>query len=246
MTGLGGAGSLTSDSVGVVLSVSRSRLKLPVQLSFLICHGLGVSIGMVYNNKTPDFYENNAHHKLGWVITWVVVAQSSMGMATGFVRRGRRSMATGDEHDLLIPVSVGAVAKHHRLDMVPQPQGRRYSNDSGQGTERASSSLRSHSWSPVEEDYDRQSIDSRGELSDVVDDGSNSQSVEKQKSLRNSRSHRFPPQRVFGVFSDRVLGLTDLINDGLDRVILVLGFVAIATGVATYFGLFVSHSSRPN
>lgn len=155
-------------------------------------------------------------------------------------RTWKGSIARSDEHEALIPVSNGAMAEHHRPHAGPQTRGYRYSNDSGQGTERASSSLRSHSLVSLGEANGQRSTDSRRELSDVEDDGSNSGMVEKPGSFPNSKLDRFLSQRAFGLLSDRVLGLIDLANNSLDRVILVLGFVAIGTGVATYFGLFVS------
>jgi len=225
------------------LSVSRSRLKLPVQFSFLVCNASGVAVGTVYNSRTPDLYENNAHHRLGWVVTWLVMAQMLMGMMTAYVGRGRGSIARRDEHEALIPVSIGAMAEHHRLHAAPHARGYRYSNDSGQGTERASSSLRSHSLALMGEANGQRSIESRRDLYDVEDDDWYGGIFEKPESLHNSKLNRYLSKRVFGsMLCDRVLGWIDLVNNGLDRVILVLGFVAIATGVATYYGLFVSSS----
>lgn len=237
------AGELTLSSPGVVLSVSRSRLRLPVQFSFLVCNLLGIAVGTVYNSKTPDLYENNAHHKLGWVVTWIVMAQMLMRVTTAYAGRGWRTTASRDEHEALIPGSIGAMAKHHQLHALREAQGYRYSNDSGQGTERASSSSRSPSLASIGEGNVQQSVNSGRERYAVEDDDSNGM-AEKLESMHTSKRYQFLSRRISGLLSDRVLGLVDLTNNGLDRVILVLGFVAIATGVATYYGLFVSHVTR--
>lgn len=97
------------------------------------------------------------------------------------------------------------------------------------------------------EEADVQQSSGCGSEGDAVeDDGSNGAIGEKLESMHISERYRFLSQKISGLLSDRVLGLVDLTNNGLDRVILVLGFVAIATGVATYYGLFVSHGRRSN
>lgn len=233
-------GNLICSSLGVVLSVSQSRLKLPTQVSFLVCSSLGIAVGTVYNSKTPNLYENNAHHGLGWVVTWVVVAQMLMGVVTAYAGHGRGNIATHDEHESLLPVSIEAMAKQHQLHAVPQAHGYRCSNDSGQGTEMPSSSSGSPSLSSIEEANDPRSIGSRRSLYDLSDDDPNGSMDEKQGPLHGRRIYRVLLQRVSGLLSARLLGLIDLINNGLDRIILVLGFVAIITGISTYYGLFVS------
>lgn len=52
-----------------MLSLARSRYRLTAQLVFLAVNGGGVLLGTVYNANTPDLYPNNAHHKLGWIVT---------------------------------------------------------------------------------------------------------------------------------------------------------------------------------
>lgn len=206
-----------------------------MQFSFLVCNAFGVAVGVVYNSKTPDLYENNAHHRLGWVGTCVVVAQMLLGMLTAYAGRGKGRIARREEHEPLVSVSSGAMS---------QAGGYRYSNDSGQGTERASSSFRSESLASLDEANGQRSIDSRRQLYDVEDNEPKSGLVEKPESLHNSKLDRFLSRGVSGLLSDRVLRLIDLTNNGLDRVILVLGFVAMVTGLVTYYGLFVSHLSR--
>lgn len=217
-----------------------------MQFSFLACNAFGVAVGVVYNSKTPDLYENNAHHRLGWVVTCVVVAQMLLGMLTAYAGRGKGRIARREEHEPLVSVSSGAMAQHYWLYAVPQVGGYRYSNDSGHGTERASSSPRSESLASLDEANGQRSIDSRRQLYDVEDNEPNSGLVEKPESLHNSKLDRLLSRAVSKLLSDRVLRLIDLTNNGLDRVILVLGFVAMVSGLATYYGLFVSHQAAFN
>ena len=129
-----------------MFSLARSRLTLALQFVFLAVNALGVLLGTIYNASTPDLYPNNAHHKIGWVATWVVCAQLLVGLvgrvAGAFNNRSRRSAVpkgrrTLDERGAFIPVSAGAMAEHAlRFPASTGSAGPyRLSNDSGQGTE---------------------------------------------------------------------------------------------------------------
>ncbi|KAI5289930.1 hypothetical protein KEM54_002853, partial [Ascosphaera aggregata] len=56
--------------IGVMLSIAKSKHTLPVQFIFLVFNAFGVLLSVIYNASTPDLYENNAHHKMGWIATW--------------------------------------------------------------------------------------------------------------------------------------------------------------------------------
>jgi len=220
-------------------------MKLPVQSLFLVCHALGLVVGTVYNSKTPDLYENNAHHKLGWVVTWIASAQVLMGLVDLYAGRGIRNLGTRGEHAAFIPVSVEAMTQHHRLHAMPQVHGYRNSNDSGQGTERASSSLRSQSLSSMEEAEGPQSIDSRRAMYGVEQGNSKDEIVGKQGFFHNNMIDRISIRRITGLLPERLPVLINLTNNCLDRVILLLGFLVITTGAVTYGGVFVSDFSHP-
>ena len=123
---------------GVLLSIARSRFALIVQFIFLAVNAVGILLATIYNASTPDLYPNNAHHKLGWVVTWIVVAQLVMGVITIYTGRQERKPK-------YLPVSSEAMAEHHRWQGLRSLQASRFSNDSGQGTERNTESLRSQS-----------------------------------------------------------------------------------------------------
>lgn len=131
-----------------------------------------------------------------------------------------------------IPVSTAALEEHRRLhnDRLAEPY--RFSNDSGQGTEPNTESLRSQSISSASEDDLRipelrqQQEDEEGE-------------EEKHGLLRGSRVDQFLSKKIPGLLSSRVLRFFQFLYDVVDRLILILGFVALTTGFVTYGGLFV-------
>lgn len=60
---------MVSVTSSVMLSIGRSRLTLPMQAAFPFTNTFGILVSIIYNHKTPDMYENNSHHKIGWAIT---------------------------------------------------------------------------------------------------------------------------------------------------------------------------------
>jgi Domain of unknown function (DUF2427)/Protein YTP1-like, C-terminal len=75
-----------------MLGVAQSPFHIPVQLAFLVLTSIGVIFAIMYNSATPDFYENNAHHKIGWVIVWMIVAQVTAGLITAVARYVNRDL----------------------------------------------------------------------------------------------------------------------------------------------------------
>jgi Domain of unknown function (DUF2427) len=220
----------------VVLSIAQLRLSLPIQFVFLIVNGLGVLLATIYNHNTPDLYTNNAHHILGWILTWTVFAQMCMALICIHGRKNKMiDSGDLDERVSFIPISAEAIAEHQRVHNLTN-QNYRFSNDSGQGTERNTESLRSYSISSTEDLQAGQasSIDQKYETEDV--------SSEK-------RAHR-----LIGILnkllslptylSRRTLQAVALAHVVINRLILILGFIALTTGIVTYVGIFVSTPSR--
>ena len=208
-----------------MLSISRSRYSLPVQFLFLALNIVGVILVTIYNTSTPDLYPNNAHHKLGWILTWVVSAQIGMGVISAYT--GRQNA----KREIFNPVSTEAMEEHQRMHNMRLGETYRFSNDSGQGTEPNTESLRS------------QSISSRGE--DELPEAcqapeENDNDVEKQGLMHGSRVDKYLSKRIPELLSRKVLRFLQFFNDVVDRLILILGFAALATGIITYGGLFVS------
>jgi hypothetical protein len=215
-----------------MFSISRSRLTLPSQLVFLVLNALGILVGTIYNSQTPDLYENNSHHKLGWVLAWIMGAQvliSLLSLYTG--RVSSENDRVEDERDRLLPVSVEALAEHRRIPGMDQAHDYRWSNDSGQGTERATSSLRSQSLSLTEEQPIPTFNDRRSKIENDDD--------EKRGFLRDTAVDKYLSKKLPNLMSRRILKSLQCIYDVVDRFILILGFIAITTGAVTFAGIFV-------
>lgn len=224
-----------SPLTGVMLSIARSWYSLPSQFIFVVLNGLGVLLVTIYNGSTPDLYPNNAHHKLGWVLTWVVGAQGCMGLISAYTGSWKKY---GDYSEYL-PVSTEAMAEHFRLQRSPIKTQYRYSNDSGHGTERNTESLNSHSSSPIGE---RAEINLH-DIGQQCEQEAEEPKAERQLFLGGGRMDRFMSKKIPGVFSKRALRILEIIYDIVDRIIIIFGFVAFTTGLIAYSGIFVSRIS---
>ncbi|KAF4463578.1 YTP1 [Fusarium albosuccineum] len=216
--------------VAVVLSLARSRFTLPAQFVFLATNAVGLVLGVVYNAQTPDLYPNNAHHKIGWIATWVVSAQvlvSAVGWVAGALRGNDKKL--GSERDAFLPVPTDAhgFRVHHDFH-TDNPY--RLSGDSGHGTEPNTASLRSNSVSTL------------GGM-DESPLGSPRKEYEEDDGDLETMSLSSPtPKGTFArhaskVVASRVWKYLDIGRQVVDRIILPFGFVALATGVVT-FGRF--------
>ncbi|KAK3384791.1 hypothetical protein B0H63DRAFT_170871 [Podospora didyma] len=207
--------------VAVMMSLARSRLTLLAQFIFLATNAGGLLAGIFYNASTPDLYPNNAHHKLGWVVTWMVGAQvvvSLLGRVAGVLTR----KPSGDRQGF-IPVSTEAIAEHESRF----PGTRRFSNDSGQGTEPISESIR------VSSGVDSPSITLREAQKEYNEaDGDDDIPLFPRAGKVYLLAHK-----VASKISSRFWKPFVFAYNVVDRTILMLGFVALCTGVIA-FGRF--------
>lgn len=228
--------------VAVMLSIARSRYTLALQFVFLAANALGVLLGTIYNNSTPDLYPNNAHHKLGWLVTWVVLAQVLIGLLgrlAGALKNESRETANKSEYQSFIPVSTAAMAEHHRINESRFTHEYRLSNDSGQGTEPCTESLRSHSRSSSNEVSPRISDAHRKEYIEGDDDLEDGLPMPMPSSRNGNKSNSIFV-KVAGKISSRIWTILLSVYNFIDRVILLLGFVALCLGIITYGRFFVS------
>jgi hypothetical protein len=232
-------------ATAVMLSLARSRYTLGVQFAFLAANAAGVLLGTIYNANTPDLYPNNAHHKLGWIVTWVVSSQvviglfaSVAGKLRGWGGHGRRK----GEQQFFIPVSTEAMAEHQRQNESRFPAaGQRLSNDSGQGTEPNTESLRrSHSMSSSS---DNAPIRLKGIQKEYADDDDEDLEADLAAPPSGGRRRSSLTGRIAGLLSSRVWRVLRLIYNVVDRVILILGFLTLCTGIVTYARFFVSSAT---
>lgn len=202
-----------------MFSLARSRYTLALQLAFLTVNALGLIVGVIYNSSTPDLYPNNAHHKMGWMATAVVLVQTFVGLI-GHVARlayGSRNGA-GCEHGQLIPnrgsLELQSLWSDHN-DQVPDATIESLPNESvrtwQEGTEPRSFPL------PIITQW-YQGVH-----------GSWLMAPARRNILRKS----------FSMLS-RLTWFLNAGYDAVDRLILPFGFAVFCTGAATYGGLFVS------
>ncbi|KAK5653554.1 hypothetical protein OQA88_8813 [Cercophora sp. LCS_1] len=214
----------------VMLSLARSRYTLASQFVFTMVNGVGVLLGTIYNASTPDLYPNNAHHKLGWVVTWVVGAQVMVGLlarVSGVLSHG---VDRSHERQSFIPMSTEAMAEH---ESQYQP-GYRLSNDSGQGTEPHTESLRSPSLSSG---ADSPTFPTRDGRKEYQEDTENEDLEAHLPVLSRPRAARSAIQKLAKLVSSRFWKFFTFGYDFVDRTILILGFVTLCTGIIT-FGRF--------
>jgi hypothetical protein len=213
-------------SIGVMFSISRSRYSLPVQFLFLATNALGVLLITIDNASSPDLYPNNAHHKIGWILTWVMMAQFIMGVISAY--SGRENGRQG-ERESFIPISIEAMEEHQRIQNRRLGEAYRFSNDSGQGTEPNTESLRSNSVSSHGSD----------QLPDARQGNDKDEHEGKTGLMSVSKLDRFLSRKVPGFLSSRVLRVCRFLYNFVDRVVFLLGFLGLATGFITYGGFFV-------
>ncbi|KAI1371910.1 hypothetical protein F4677DRAFT_280105 [Hypoxylon crocopeplum] len=226
--------------IAVMFSIARSRYTLAIQFLFLCTNALGVLLGITYNAKTPDLYPNNAHHKLGWLVTWVVSAQVLIGLVgriAGVVGMGSSREPGKEEEQAFIPVSTEAMAEHQRLNDALYSHPYRQSNDSGQGTEPNTASLRSNSISTAV------GLESPIEMSDRrvhYEDDLEDLHFKPAEMLPSTPSNSFIA-RFAGKISNRAWKIIMFAYSFVDRTILILGYIALCTGIITFARFFEGH-----
>ncbi len=207
-----------------MFSISRSRYTLPVQFGFLVLNSVGVLLVIIYNASTPDLYPNNAHHKLGWIVTWVMGVQAFIGLISAYAGRNK-GMGRIAYH----AITSEAMKEHQQIHNLRQAETYRFSNDSGQGTEPNTESLRSHSTSSNYSDH----------LPEVLSHHEEEQG-EKLGLIHGSKVDKYLAEKIPRIVSSKFLRVFRLFYSTVDRLILLLGFVTLTSGIVTYGGFFVS------
>jgi hypothetical protein len=210
-----------------MLSIAHSRLTL------LIVNAFALLLGVVYNHKTPELYANNAHSKIGWTVTWIALAWVSMGLIqvyTGQLKAAQDGLPAQ-------PMTTENMVRYQRVQDTQLPNPPRWSNDSGQGTERNSASLCA---SPTVESENLQISGptrryTQDEEDDVFDD-----EAEKRSFLGNTSVDRFLARNVGRFASDRPLKIMRFLYVVIERSMMIQAFVAITSGTIVYGGIGVS------
>ncbi|EMC99944.1 hypothetical protein BAUCODRAFT_572169 [Baudoinia panamericana UAMH 10762] len=206
----------------LLLSVARSRYNLPAQVLFHIVNGLGMFTGFVYNHSTPDLYEKNAHHPLGWIISSVTVLWTIFSVFTAYSDYRSRRAAPEQRP------SLASMAQYSVLQQYNEQESMRLSRDSGLGSSRQNSSD-----SVYQKPKEPQSP--TGEQ----DDNSDSDIEEPERSgfLGNNGIDRFMSRYVQRMSTPRASTIIGGAQAFLEKVLLLLGFAAFCTGFITYGGI---------
>lgn len=232
---------LTSHMTATMFSLARSRYTLPTQFVFLATNALGVIFGTIYNANTPDLYPNNAHHKLGWLATWVLCAHGVVSLlgrfAGAFEKYSRNTRADAAERQGFLPVSQAALNEHRRFHKPCSSPLSRDSNDSGQGTEPETESLRSHSFSSSPDPLANLMADSPVHKEFDDEDGDEDLETDVPTMPRGGAIRNFVT-RVGGKISSRAWSVIILWYKFVDRTGMILGFITLCTGIVTYGRLF--------
>lgn len=215
-----------------MLSLSRSRFTLITRLSFLGLNAAGILVGRIYNSKTPELYANNSHNKIGWVVTCIVLVQCLVGVVRPYAGPAKEYLSKLEERAALIPTTTEAPDRHQNSHMSRTLQQYRYSHDSGHGTEPGSS--RSHSISSLQGSGDESLKPENAQDPDL------GPQYRKEPGAISFTKIGYLLSRMHGVLPNRVLRIMNLFHETADRIILLLGFITIVTGIVVYGGVFVS------
>lgn len=186
---------------------------------FMVLNAIGLALGTIYSNQTPDLYPNNSHSKIGWILTLIVAAQTIMITGSGTRRR-----------QLTTPLSAEVMARHHaRTPDFRDSAG--YPHAGGQGDDLASPRNNSMSGTTDCEDAVSQ------QMQDYHDSGSDWDFTEEKGLLDHSAVDRVL-SRLPHRFLQKALRFLDISRDLIDYTVLLLGFIGITTGIVVYGGIF--------
>ncbi|KAL9003487.1 MAG: hypothetical protein Q9188_003644 [Gyalolechia gomerana] len=214
----------------VMLSVARSRLTPAIQLGFLSLNSLGLLFGLIYNHKTPDLYEENLHHKLGWAVTFILFSQFVVGLLKFCTHGKANTEADNNERVSFMPISTDEMDGYQQMHPDSVASMHRYSHDSGHGTEYDSRTSNSLTEAREEKDEDTQHYGHQMR-DDCLDRG------EGPRSLGFATADR-ALSWVYQLVPSQLMKMIDVFYDAVDVCILVIGFVLILSGFITYAGIF--------
>lgn len=219
-----------------MFSIARSRYTLPSQFTFLVVNALALVLSLIHSHQTPDLYENNAHRKTGWIFTWVASAWVFMALIQTYTGHFRSRTVHESNGEAMTSANMARYERVQAEDGLPEYA--RWSNDSGQGTERNSVSLYSHSRSPsVESENQTFAAPNRDHAEDGPDYGGDD---EKRGFLRNTKVDRFLARNVAKYAVGRTLKVIRFLYILFERTMLIQAFVAVMSGTVVYGGIGVS------
>lgn len=185
-------------------------------------NGFGLLLALFYNTRTPDLYPNNAHHKIGWIITAVMVAH----VIVGFLARRKSTFVSGAhasvEEQSFVPLTT--IATDYNYSDASNE------NPSSDGNCRGSSdSIRSGSGTTHADEYDEDEFKYSGDPQPSHHQGLLSAAI-------NSTTRLISQVTSLSIWMRYGYKVTD-------RIILPFGFVAFTSGIATFGRFFVRTAS---
>jgi hypothetical protein len=205
-----------------MFSIARSRYSFLLQIVFFVLNGLGLFFGVVYNANTPDLYEHNAHHPMGWIFTWLSLAWICLSVINSYARNPSGHLHFGQNSPL-----------YARLPEAENTQETRWSGDTTIRSERRDSAV-PESDTPTFEYTEVNFSDDLPPYSNASDG--------KPGLLRDTRLDRFLSKRLQRVGTSKAGLLLRFVHGLLERTMVIQGFTVLLTGIVTYGGIFVSPS----
>ena len=230
-----------------MLGVAQSSFHIPVQIAFLIMTIIGITFSILYNSATPDFYENNAHHKIGWVIAWMLAAQIVSGMIRGVARYvngpsfSRDQEIANEAEDMFMLGGDETDEEDHGDEIKPGPDFRRKTSDSGNDTGESTPRGGSTSSAPTSRaDYgirrssENTLLDDREGNFRNLDPGPRNAESKMEKYLAKKLQNQGWLSRI----SRRGAFIAKVVHGVIGRPLFCLGFIQICTGIVTVTGIF--------
>jgi hypothetical protein len=199
-------------------NIAKSHLRYPFQIAFLGLHGIGTDFGLAYNSRIPDLYPKTSHNGLGRALSALILAHVVIGIVKYSIGRTPDSR-TKDECVPFTAEATGKMTGEEERNMEDSNQPSRGSSS------RAASPYTELSESSIETDSET--------LFDVHLHYNSRLEHRYDESMRWSRWWA----KISG--SRLLVRLLDLWFGTVDRGLLILGFVAICTGIVTMAGIFV-------
>ena len=220
-----------------MFSIARSGLALPAEFVFLVVNAFGLLLGIVYNSQTPDLYEHNVHHKIGWIATWVMGTQVLMAFLFAYSGRDKECQGSSYERAAFLPLSSDTmhVSQSYPIDALREY---RWSGDSGKGTEPSSSPINSRNASPERSSRMSQPLEDE-DLDEKPDPQITQGRPRRNRFFLGVILDRFFSKRIPGLVPRRLMGAMGVVYTTVERFILILGFIALVTGGVVYSGIFV-------
>ncbi len=210
--------------LSIMLTLAQSPFRLPVQFGFLVLNALAVFFSILYNANTPNLYEGNAHHGFGWVVTWIVGVQMLLALINAYAQSGK-SLSLAEGRD-------GGKEEYSPLNAEELYKKESYSySDSGQGASIGRSGTGSATSLP--QPPTAPTADHR-DFNDVL----LAPAPQSFGSRYAFGSYLARIDSMLNTLSSLTLRILGFAENFINRTILLLGYAAILTGIATYGGLF--------